>query len=79
MASSEHAPASPGWTVTGQSEQTIIDPSGRAVNVMQVSFQLPDGTAGTVNVPLAGYTVDNVRAAIAAKAATLAAVSGLSG
>lgn len=68
-----------GWRVTGQSERTIIDATGAAVNVMQVSFQLADGTAGTVNVPLGQYNPEQVRSAIAAKAATIAAVNTLTG
>lgn len=68
----------PAWTVTTQAERTIISSTGDAIDVMQVGFQLADGTLGTVNVPLSAYTVDNVRAAITAKAAVLAGVGDLS-
>lgn len=78
MTQADTAPASPSWTVTAQRETTIINPQGQAVDVMAVTFQLTDGTSATVNVPLSSYTVDNVRAAINAKAATLAGVNGLS-
>lgn len=69
--------AIPQWHVTSQAERSIIDQSGAPVNVMTVTFQLADGTVGSVNVPLTAYTPDNVRAAIAAKAATLDAVNNL--
>lgn len=72
------APATvPQWTVTSQVEATIINAAGNAVDVMKVGFQLPDGTQASVNVPLSAYTVPNVQAAIAAKAATLQGVNGL--
>lgn len=71
------ASTAPAWTVVAQSERTIVNAQGSAIDVMQVSFQLPDGTQGSVNVPLTSYTVDNVKAAIAAKAATLSAVNAL--
>lgn len=67
----------PSWTVTNQAEKTIINSAGNAVDVMAITFQLADGTTATVNVPLSAYTPDNVRAAIAAKAATLDAVNNL--
>lgn len=79
MSESTPVPAGMGWTVTGQTEQTIINPAGQAVNVMAVMFTLADGTSGTVNVPLSSYTAANVRAAIASKAATMAAVNNLAG
>lgn len=66
------------WTVTGQQETTIIGATGGAQEVMQVTFQLPDGTTGTVNVPLTAYTPDNVRKMIAAKAAVMHTINNLS-
>jgi hypothetical protein len=67
----------PAWTVTAQQETTIINAAGNAVDVMHVTFQLPDGTQGSVNVPLSAYTAANVKKAIADKAATLDAVNNL--
>lgn len=78
MADTAPAPSGPQWTVTSQTEATIINAAGNAVDVMRVSFQLADGTQASVNVPLSAYTADNVKAAIAAKADTLAAVNDLS-
>lgn len=78
MASMDTTSSGPAWTVNGQQEQTVITPNGQAQDVMVITFTLADGTVGTVNVPMAGYNVANVREAIAAKAATLHAVNQLS-
>lgn len=72
------APA-PIWTVTGQAEDSIINDAGRAVNGVKISFTTPAGDTGTVFVPNAAYSVDNVRAAIAAKVATMLGISALNG
>lgn len=79
MANSEDKAKLPTWTVTGQVERTVIDESGTPADVVQVTFRLPSGTMGTVNVPVGAYTVDNVRDAIAAKAQILAGVAALTG
>lgn len=79
MTSMDTTASAPGWTVTGQQEQTIILPNGTPADVMVITFTLTDGTVGTVSVPMAGYNVDNVRAAIAAKATALHQVNQLSG
>lgn len=67
----------PAWTVQGQQEQTVIGPGGNPVDVVTVTFRLTDGTTGTVQVPIAAYTVTNVRDAILAKARVLDAVANL--
>lgn len=67
----------PVWTVISQGETMGIGPSGTAGSGMKVTFRLDDGTTASVFVPDAQYTADNVKAAIAAKAATLASVKGL--
>lgn len=79
MTSMDTANTGPGWTVNGQQEQTVILPNGQVQDVMVITFTLTDGTVGQVSVPMAGYNVDNVRAAIAAKAAALHAVNQLTG
>ncbi len=79
MTSMDTTSNGPGWTVNGQQEQTIILPNGQVQDVMVITFTLANGTVGVVNVPMAGYNVDNVRAAIAAKAAQLHAVNQLTG
>lgn len=70
---------SPSWTVKTQVESMGLGPNGGAVKGVTVGFALSDGTAGTVFVPEAQFTADNVRAAIAAKVEVLQAVKGLSG
>lgn len=66
------------WTVVAQQPSQDIGPTGALVDVVRVSFQvLPDGPTGTVTVPLQGYGVDSVSAAIQPLADTLAAVQAL--
>jgi len=62
-----NAPAT-GAKVTSQTPQLGTDPSGRAVHGVTIAFQLPSGTPGSVFVPDSDYTVENVTAAVAAKA-----------
>lgn len=71
------APA-PTWHVIGQVERTQIDPTGRPVQGMTVSFQTGSGTQGSVFLPLPLYTPDNVRKAISEAASGIEAVAGLS-
>lgn len=71
------AATGPAWSVVSQTEQTIVNAAGNAVDVMHVVFQLADGTQASVNVPLTAYTSANVMAAINAKAAQLHAVNNL--
>lgn len=79
MPAQNTSPAGPAWTVTSQVERTVIGASGQPVDVVQVTYRLPDGTAGTVQVPAAGYSVDTVRAAITAAAQVRADVANLTG
>lgn len=65
------------WTVTSQMERTVINEAGAPETVVVITFRLPSGAVGTVNVPAAGYTVAAARAAIAAKASVLDAVAQL--
>lgn len=77
MAASDNTPTAPSWTVTSQQEQVVIGPTGNAVDVMKIGFQLADGTQGSVNVPLSNYTAAAAQAAIAAKAQTLFDIQNL--
>lgn len=79
MTEMQPTPAPIGWSVQSQTERTIIDAAGNAVNVLTVYFTLTNGTTGSVNIPLAAVTPDAVRAAINAKAATLMQIAGLTG
>jgi hypothetical protein len=69
--------AAPSWSVTGQQETSDIGPQGTYVPGVRVTFQLENGTVGQVFLAQADYSVEKARAAIAAKAATMAAVSSL--
>lgn len=65
--------------VTQQVETTTIDQNGRVARVMEVSFTAPDGISGSVNVPVATYSVATARQAIMDHLATLQGVAGLTG
>jgi hypothetical protein len=69
----------PAWRVTSQQESTQPGANGTYTKGVIVSFALVTGEQGSVFVPQTQYNPDNVRAMIAAKAATLAAVSALEG
>lgn len=71
------APSS-GWTVTAQTPTQGLGPAGHFVPGMNVSFITGAGIEGTVFVPQLRYSPENVAAAIAAQAAGLDAVTGLS-
>ena len=66
------------WTVTGQNEQTNIQPGGQPVKGMQVFFTTGGGHAGSVFVPYSQYTTANVRNLINPVAAQIDAVGALS-
>lgn len=65
-----------GWTITSQVQgQQLV---GTAfVQGVTVSFTTTAGNQGSVFVPLAGYTIDTVSAAVSARAAQLDAISNL--
>jgi hypothetical protein len=67
----------PAWTVISQSETMGIGPNGGAGSGVKVTFRLADGTTGSVFVPDAQYTAENVKAAISARVDVLTAVKGL--
>lgn len=77
------SPANPasstGWKVVGQTETMGLDPLGKAVDGIRVTFQTTRGITGTVFVPKDRYTPDNVTAAIKAAVGTLHTVADLSG
>lgn len=69
----------PAWTVTQQQETTDVGPAGGYVAGVRVTFRTAGNVVGSVFVPEADYTPDRVKAAIAAKAAAMAAVGALEG
>jgi hypothetical protein len=69
----------PAWEVTQQTEATDIGPTGAYVSGVRVTFRTASGAVGSVFVPHTDYTVERVRAAIAARAGVIEGVAGLQG
>ena len=67
-----------GWRVVSQVEATDRDVSGNFVPGHRVYFETASGVTGSVFLSAMFYTPDNVRAAIAAKAAIIDSIAGLS-
>ena len=67
----------PQWKVTGQQAATGQDSNGSFVRGRNITYQLADGTSGSVFVPNSNYTAEAVKAAIAADAEKVAAVAKL--
>jgi hypothetical protein len=67
------------WHVTGQNEQTQVEAGGNPVRGVQVYYQTAAGHTGSVFVPYAQYTTDNVRSLIGTAAAQMDAVGMLTG
>lgn len=74
-------PAAPvtGWEVKSQQETTAPGPDGKLTSGIEVSFTTGKGQKGTVFLPRAMYTTQNVIAAIAAHAAMLDTIIDLKG
>lgn len=77
MTTTDPAQVQPLFHVTQQTENTVVGDNGRVQRVMTISFTAPDGISGSVNVPLATYSVQTARTAIMAHLANLQAVSNL--
>lgn len=69
----------PAWAIVAQREDMQLGPSGGFVPGMVVTFRTRAGVTSSVFVPSTDYTVDKVRAAIDAQAATIDAVHALTG
>lgn len=71
-------PPTPGYTVTGQTEQFKQQPNGQFADGVTIMFTTSGGVAGTVWVPAAQYqNIDAVRTAIEARVAAINAVQAL--
>ena len=66
------------WHVTSTAETTDQNDGGQFVPGIRVSFTTGRGHQGSVFLPVAAATRDNVRAAITARVAQLDAISDLS-
>jgi hypothetical protein len=71
------ATSGPSWRVVGQVQQWGKLPNGQSGQGVMVTYQLDSGSQGTVFVPLTSYNTQNVKDAINAAAAHVAAVDGL--
>jgi len=75
-------PANPNattWRVTGQTEQTQIQPGGNPVRGVQVFYVTGAGHNGSVFVPYANYTPAFIQSAVGQAAAQMDAVGQLTG
>jgi hypothetical protein len=72
------APAT-GWEITDQVQATDVDAKGVPARGMRVYFRTGKGVTSNVFVPDSRYSVENVQAAVASKAAEIDQVHGLQG
>lgn len=72
----EQTPAA--WAVDSQVERTRVTPANNTEDGYDIAFHTGQGHYGTVFVPKARYTVENVAAAVQAQADKLDAIGGLS-
>lgn len=71
-------PSTSTWTVTSQTESDQVVPTGGIAAGVEIAFMTGEGHSGTVWVPKAKYTVDKVRAAVAAAAQQMDVIGSLS-
>ena len=69
----------PRWRIVGQREANRQDEQGRYVAGVIITFQMADGTSGSVFVPQSQYNAENVKNLINTRAAVIESVTGLSG
>lgn len=72
-------PAPSTWRVTSQQEGQGLGPAGTYTKGVFVYFALDSGEQGSVFVPAAQYTTDNVRQLVQARADQMREISGLAG
>lgn len=66
------------YTITSQRQTQNLDANGQVQQVMVVTFQtVPEGVSASVDVPLAQYTEDTVRAMIESRVQAIRAVHNL--
>ena len=68
-----------GWAVEYQQETIGIGPDGKATEGVKVGFVSGLGNHGSVFIPRARYSTDNVKAELADAAAQMDAVHKLTG
>jgi len=67
------------WRVSGQTEETVVQPGGVPVRGVRVFYVTGNGATGSVFIPQDRYTVDHVRSEVEAAAVRSAAVGALTG
>lgn len=67
------------WHITGQSPRTNVTATGGLEDGYTVLFVTGNGHPGSVFLPMARYTTDNVRQAVQQRADLLDAVGNLTG
>lgn len=72
-------PAGTGWTITNQRPVVVPGAGGALTQAMEVTFTTGHGITGQINIEMARYNVENVRAAVSAQATILDQVSALKG
>jgi hypothetical protein len=65
------------WHVTRQVQRSVLQPGGGFGDVITVYFDTPHGYSGSVDVPLAMFTADEVRKRVDARVAVLDEVHNL--
>ena len=65
------------WQVISQQETSQIGPTGQFVSGVKVMFRTGSGAEGSVFVPWTSYSPGQVKDLIAARAADVEAVAGL--
>lgn len=68
-----------GWVITSQQETTELDQRGLAVHGVRIYFTTGKGQPGSVFIASNRYNAVNARAEVAARAAAMDEVAGLSG
>lgn len=69
----------PAWTITAQVQSTDMGPANAYVDGVRVTFQTAAGAIGSLFIPNTEYTVERVRSLVAARAAVMDQVAGLTG
>jgi hypothetical protein len=68
-----------GWSVTSQQETLDLGADGRAIQGVRIFYLTAKGNHGSVFIPKARYSLDNVKAAVASAAAQMDQIHGLTG
>ena len=71
--------STPAWVITNQAETSDLGPEGTYVAGVKVTFRTRAGVIGSVFLPHTRYNVDEVRAAVSAKAAIADAIANMAG